>query len=263
MMTFGLLSFACAKAIPPGPVALPEQPPQAEPAEEAVDPTPEPVPLPQPASAPPLPQTWRIPEEEPRSFAEAITAARALRGTFDAKVTSFTPGRDGGAPSSKDFERVNVLVDQTSRKYATAYHAPDATPATRVDSLREAAAMILAWSRRLDEAGLSRAPAGFRSDPSLSLTFEDVANGPAKRWREEGLALVGLCVDMVRGTSIDTPATRDCASLKQAYAAILTTRAKSAPLAPPRPKPEAAGCACDPGDPLCSASMSGWCRPAQ
>jgi hypothetical protein len=213
---------------------------------------------------PALPISWSHTYGHNKPFAEAIQSARKVRSSFESVASSVTPSSDGGLPSAKEFERVSALLDQGSRQFAAAYHAPDATPSSRVDTLREAAAMILAWSRRLDEAGLARAPAHYRSDPSVALTFEDVANGPAKRWREEGLALVTLCVESAKISNIDTAAARECGGMRKTYARIFAERRAPPPAAVGKDAggtTAATGCACDPGDPLCSASMSGWCRP--
>jgi len=134
----------------------------------------------------------------------------------------------------------------------------------RVNTLRDAGDMILAWSRKLDEAGLARAPATFRSDPSVALTFEDVANGPAKRWREEGLALVSMCFEIARANKIDSDQARDCGAMRRSYARVIAAQRPSPSARASMTSTDAGSpnaCACDPGDPLCSASMSGWCRP--
>jgi hypothetical protein len=209
-----------------------------------------------------LPVSWANTFGHNKPFAEAIKTARTSRTSFETVAKTVTTSGDGGLPTPKEFERVSSLLDQGSRQFAAAYHAPDATPTARIDTLREAASMILAWSRQLDEAGLARAPAQYRSDPSVALTFEDVANGPAKRWREEGLALVTLCVESARTSNIDTAAARECGGLRKSYERVLAERRSSKTSAAAGKDAGApTGCACDPGDPLCSASMSGWCRP--
>lgn len=213
-----------------------------------------------------LPVSWANTFGHNKPFAEAIKSARLARTSFESVAKAVTGSTDGGLPAPREFERVSALLDQGSRQFAAAYHAPDATPAARIDVLHEAATMILAWSRQLDEAGLARAPAQYRSDPSVALTFEDVANGPAKRWREEGLALIALCVESARTSNIDSAGARGCSGMRTSYARVLSERAArrpaSATLGKDAGASEAAtGCACDPGDPLCSASMSGWCRP--
>jgi hypothetical protein len=118
-------------------------------------------------------------------------------------------------------------------------------------SAREAATMILAWSRQLDEQGLTRAPAAYRTDATLALTFEDVANGPAKRWRQEGLALVHVCTEAARSENVDTAAAHDCATMRRTYARAVEARVAT----------DAGACGCHPGDPLCSVTMNGWCPP--
>lgn len=256
-------------AFVPQPVTLPAQPPPPR-SERPLEPTPTDaagdgaahdadVDREERAPATALPVSWAETFGHTRPFAEAMALARGTRATFDSAVASGITSADGGPPAPRRFEQASSLLDQASRRFAAAYHAPDATAGDKVDALREAAAMILAWSRTLDEAGLARAPASYRSDPSIALTFEDVANGPAKRWREEGVALVQRCVDSARASRIDSPAARDCTAMRQVYVHVLARRA------PTRVDAGAASdtgaCACDPGDPLCSASMSGWCRP--
>jgi hypothetical protein len=243
----------------PQPIELPAQPSAAE----------EPAPVAEPipaiiiaaphaaeldAGAPALPVSWSVTFGHTRTFVEAIRIARTARASFDV-IAATSVVTDAGTPTPKQFERASSLLDQGSRQFAAAYHAPDASSANKIDALREAADMILAWSRRIDEAGLARAPATYRSDSAVALTFEDVANGPAKRWREEGLALVHLCIESARASGISSPSARDCSTMRQSYARVIGKK----PLA--MADAGASGCACDPGDPLCSASMSGWCRP--
>jgi hypothetical protein len=133
-----------------------------------------------------------------------------------------------------------------------AFHAPDVTPGEVVVALREAGAMLLAWALRLDELGLVRVPAAYGA--TVALTYEDYATGPAKRWRSEALALLALCVERARVDAITSPAATDCASFKQTYARVFPRAVRRTDGGSP------SACACDPGDPLCTA-MTGWCQP--
>ncbi|MBX3204644.1 MAG: hypothetical protein KF764_06215 [Labilithrix sp.] len=254
----------------PQPVAIPAQPAREAPVEVAVTEVAVPEPAPEPVveldagtpDPPELPLSWSVAFGHTLPFAEAMRIARSSRTAFEGAAASTVSQADGGAPAPRQFERASSLLDLTSRRFAAAYHAPDADAASKLDALREAAAMLLAWSRRLDEVGLARAPAAYRSERAVALTFEDVADGPAKRWRAEGIALVQLCVESARSSRLDTPATRECSAMRQTYARVIARQAR-APRAPDAggDRREPNGCACDPGDPLCSASMSGWCRP--
>jgi hypothetical protein len=94
----------------------------------------------------------------------------------------------------------------------------------------------------------------------VALTFEDVAHGPGERWRQEGIALVDLCIVQARSAGIDGPTARQCGALRRSVvgsAGARTSRPAKKPLRDGRVN----GCACAFGDPLCSASMSGWCHP--
>ncbi|MDF2695323.1 MAG: hypothetical protein K0S65_3706, partial [Labilithrix sp.] len=183
-----------------------------------------------------------------RSHVGSKNVGRIFRGTsrasFEAAAATSLLRSDGGAPSAKQFERANAWLDMTSRQLAAAYHAPDATDGNKIDALHQAASMILAWSRKLDELGLARAPASYRADPSIALTFEDVASGPAKRWRSEGAAPARHCVESARASHIESQAARECRTMLATYARVLA-HPRDAGAAPP-----ATACACDPGDPL-------------
>jgi hypothetical protein len=215
------------------------------------------------AGASDLPIAWtKGPAQKPIPFAPAMTNATSSRKNFDAVMASLP---DAGVPSASTFGRGANFVDYTGRLYATAYYASDATPAQKIDALRAAAEMELAWSRRLDELGLEKMPESWRTDPSLALTWEDMTTGPVKRWRKEGLALVELCVATARETKIDTPSARACLAMRRNISrVVLPAEPKSvknakgdAGIAP------TAGCVCDKGDPLCSATMNGWCAPTR
>ncbi len=282
MLALSLAALAACvakQATPPAsePIALPVQPdpPAAEPASE-----PEPPSLATMSdqeavwaaelkeSKVDLPASWtQGPAAKPVPFAGAMKNATLSQKNFEAVLASLRERGDGGLPSPSAFGRGASYVDYTSRLFATAYYAIDATPAGKVDALRAAAEMELQWSRRLDELGLEKMPDAWRTDPSIALTFEDMTTGPVKRWRKEGLALVELCVATAREAKLDTPSARSCLAIR---------RAISPKVLPPEPKtaknandaadagaPPKSGCACDPGDPLCSATMNGWCAKAR
>jgi hypothetical protein len=204
-----------------------------------------------------LPVAWKTAFGQTRPYAVAMTEARATRAAWEKAARSVAPNPDGGTPSGKPFEDARALLERGSRGYAAAYHAPDATPTQQLDAIREAAEMILAWSKRLTLAGLADTPPLYRSDPSIALTFEDVAHGPVRRWLDEGTALLELCVQEARLARLDTPAARTCTALAQPHKAALAKRASGAADG----GRGANGCACAFGDPLCSASMSTWCHP--
>ena len=258
-----------AAAVPgsfvPQPAVIPAQPPPAEIVVADVEDTAQvpievaPSELEVDAGPPALPMSWARTFGHTQPFAEAIRAARAARSSFEAAAAASLSPVDGGAPPARRFAEANALLDLASRRFAAAYHAPDATEGNQIATLREGAEVLLSWSRRLDELGLARAPASYRTDPSIALTFEDVAVGPAKRWREEGVALVLRCVELGRSPGARAEsALRDCAAMRRTYDHVVRRRTAADAGAG---RADEGACACDPGDPLCSASMSGWCRP--
>lgn len=91
-------------------------------------------------------------------------------------------------------------------------------------------------------------PVAWRADPAVVSTFEDIAIGPTRRWRDEARVLARQCIDTARDSGVLTDAARRCAALRTGT----PQKAKRGP------DPNA-GCACSPGDPLCSASLGGWC----
>jgi hypothetical protein len=242
---------------PPQPIAIPTQPEQEAtslPPERmegpvAIEPS---VVVVGDAGEPPLPISWAVTFGHTRPFSEALRIARSSRASFDATAAQL--GVDGGTPAATQFERANALLEQTSRRFAAAFHAPDTTPANKLDALREASEMLVGWSLRLDQSNLRDAPVAYRSNPGVALTFEDVASGPVRRWHQEALALLQLCIESARANHLETSSSaRECVRLRKENARVRT-----------RLRPDAGmstGCACDFGDPLCSASMSGWCRP--
>ncbi|MBS2016492.1 MAG: hypothetical protein JST00_26645 [Deltaproteobacteria bacterium] len=261
---------ACGKeALPDAPPSIPAQPASidvvvSEPIAAAATTAPlsAPTPSPRQESAPappepvadPLPATWSGPSIPKLAFADAMARARAARDDF----TRLGPApRAAAADASVDdpqkawFAKAYPAVDRASRMYAAAFHAGDAAREGRIDAIAEAAELVLTLSQRLDELGLAAMPVAWRTDPALASTFEDVAVGPTRRWRDEARALAKQCVETARATGVVTPAAKTCASLPTGARAKVAKRASDA----------GASCACDPGDPLCSASLGGWCGP--
>jgi|GEM_PF-2782485 len=225
-------------------------------------------PLPAPAAAPPrelpattaasepldagteeLPRAWSDPAIPKLAFADALQRARSARDAF----VHLTPprivtGADAGAdsPLKRWFTAAHVLVDRASRMFAAAFHAADAPREGRIDAIAEAAELALDMSIRLDDAGLVAMPPTWRSDPAVAGSFEDVAVGPTRRFREEARTLARACIETARELAVATAAARRCATLRTG--------------APPvRRNKDAGACACSAGDPLCSASLGGWC----
>lgn len=261
-----LLLAACGKEAvrDPSSTTIPAQPP----AEVVVaDPIARPTPF-EPASAPPLdvppadstqeplPPAWTGPAIPKLGFADAMTRARAARDSF---TRLGPPPQPTGAPdaAAEDprkgwFTKAYAAVDRASRMYAAAFHAADASREGRIDAIAEAAELDLAMSQKLDDVGLGAMPIAWRSDPSIASTFEDVAVGPTRRWREEARALAKQCVETARSIGVATESARKCVTLPTGARAKLAKKG-----APDGGTP----CACDPGDPLCSASLGGWCGP--
>ncbi len=193
----------------------------------------------------PLSGAWAATFGHTLSYADAMRNVATARAAFLAASKPLFES-DGGVPAPEEFQKANAQMDLLNRRFAGAYYAPNATKDERLAVLEEASVTLLRWERRLDEVGLHVTPATYRSDRRLSLTFEDVTEGPAKRWRNEGYQLSKLCLER--------------AACKQLHDTYKTAMAKQgAPAKTPAP----AECACHPGDPLCSATMSGWCRPTK
>ena len=146
------------------------------------------------------------------------------------------------------FGQAQTFVDQASRMYAASFHAPDAPREGRIDAIAEAAELDMTMARSLDEAGLGSLPVAWRANPAVASTFEDIAIGPTRRWRDEARVLARQCIDTARDSGVLTEAARRCAALRT-----------GTPLKAKRGPDPNAGCACSPGDPLCSASLGGWC----
>jgi hypothetical protein len=190
------------------------------------------------------------------SFADALRKARSARDAYGrlaapgAATASAAAARDAGLKTW--FTRAQALTDVASRSYAAAFHAPDASREGRIDAIAEAAELDMTMARNLDEAGLGSLPVAWRSDPAVPSTFEDIAVGPTRRWRDEARVLARQCVDSARDSGVITEAARRCAALRTGAPIKVTVRhgADAGAGAP---------CACAAGDPLCSASLGGWC----
>jgi hypothetical protein len=194
-----------------------------------------------------MPKTWAGPVVPGLAFTDALRKARGARDAFGRLAAP--PATAKEAVIKAWFAQAQVQVDQASRMYAAAFHAPDAPREGRIDAIAEAAELDMTMARSLDDAGLGSMPVAWRSDPAVASTFEDIAIGPTRRWRDEARVLARQCVQTARDQAVLTEAARRCAALRTG--------------APPKTARHAAdagaGCACDPGDPLCSASLGGWC----
>lgn len=240
-----LLSCAsCAEAKstePPPAVVIVAAPPPAVPeapkvAEVVVPPAPE---------REELPPLWTLdaPNVPHLGFFEALQRARIARDHWKKLVP---PASDEPARKAW-FVQVATIADEASRYYASAFHSADASGPQRVDAIAEAAELDAAIARKLDELGLDKMPDGWRTEPAIRSTFEDVADGPARRWRDESRALAKHCVEVSKSSHLSADAVTRCTVLRS------TTGAKLA-------KGDASPCGCSPGDPLCSASLGGWCK---
>ena len=195
-----------------------------------------------------MPKAWAGPIVPGLGFTDALRKARGARDAFGRLAV---PAATAKEPVVKVwFAQAQVQVDQASRMYAAAFHAADAPREGRIDAIAEAAELDMTMARSLDDAGLGSMPVTWRADPAVASTFEDIAVGPTRRWRDEARVLARQCVQTARDQAVLTDAARRCAALRT-----------GAPLRTGRRGADAgtAGCACDPGDPLCSASLGGWC----
>jgi hypothetical protein len=194
-----------------------------------------------------MPKTWLGPIVPGLGFTDALRKARGARDAFGRLPV---PAANAKEPVVKAwFGQAQVQVDQASRMYAAAFHAADAPREGRIDAIAEAAELDMTMARTLDDAGLGSMPVAWRADPAVASTFEDVAVGPTRRWRDEARVLARQCVQTARDQAVLTEAARRCAALRT-----------GAPQKTARHGADAgAACACDPGDPLCSASLGGWC----
>lgn len=223
---------------PPAPVAKPVAPPRPLPVVVPSEPEPE---------VEPLPKAWAAPIVPVLGFSDALRKGRAARDAFERLAPP--PPNAKEAIQKTWFGQAQMLVDQASRMYAGAFNAKDATREGRIDAIAEAAELDMTMARTLDEQNLGSMPAAWRSDPAVAGTFEDVEVGPTRRWRAEARVLTRQCIDTARVTNVVTDAARRCAALRTGVPVKLARQAPDA----------GAGCACSPGDPLCSASLGGWC----
>jgi hypothetical protein len=240
--------------VPDPPTDLQVGPAPTEAPTERPDPPSLPVP-PRPDEAReeiPLSGTWAATFGHTVKYAQARVEADDAFTRFQIAAKPLFDLKDGGALDPNDFQKANAQVDLMNRKFAAAYYAPDVKKEQRIDVLERASTALLSWADRLDQLGLTKTPPSYRTDHRLALTFEEVTHGPAQRWHGEGLALANLCVDRATKDGVTGPNASNCRINAQKYAVVTT----------PKPKTTApVECACNPGDPLCSATMSGWCRP--
>ena len=194
-----------------------------------------------------MPKTWTGTIVPGLGFVDALRKARSAREAFGRLAA---PAAAAKEPAVKAwFAQAQAQVDQASRMYAAAFHAGDAPREGRIDAIAEAAELDMSMARSLDDAGLGAMPVAWRADPAVASTFEDIAVGPTRRWRDEARVLARQCVQTARDQAVLTEAVRRCAAL----------RTGAPPKAGRRGADAGAACACDPGDPLCSASLGGWC----
>jgi hypothetical protein len=192
---------------------------------------------------------WLSTETSVHAYSVSISNGDWARSKVDALLSSSDAGL-GITPAW--FADVNRRAEDMSSWYAHAFRAPNATPEEKVAVVLTAAESALRLAKRLDDAGLGSMPKTWRADPSLAVTFEDVSMGPAKRWREEGLALVQLCIEAAFDTNVHNASTKKCQALRKAEGTAVIRRAYA------RGDAGAQGCRCAPGDPLCSEPMT-WC----
>jgi len=209
---------------------------------ETADPTVEIVPSGD--AAPTLPPSWGAPEVPSFGFADALKKGRVARAAYEHLGA---PKGTTDAERKAWFSNAGALVDLASRMYAAAFYASDASRDGRIDAIAEAAQLELALAMRLDEAGIIAMPVSWRTDPSVRATFEEIADGPMRRWRDEARGLARSCIAKANETGAETDAARRCRAI---WTAAPNTAHRAG----------AGGCGCVEGDPLCSASLGGWCR---
>ena len=177
-----------------------------------------------------------------------IATARAHRAAVDRAI--------GSRPDAGDlrafFAQNQRLVERANAAYALAARTSDRTDEGRVLAIAEAADLLARWSLALEVADLGTLPRAWRADPSLHLTFEDVAQGPSKRWRAEAATLARHCMDLARRARVSSSEVDRCRGLDLRLGRVTRPAAGAADAG--------AACACDPLDPLCSASLGPWCR---
>lgn len=149
------------------------------------------------------------------------------------------------------YAAVNEKAERASLFYAIAYRAHDATPAQRIDAALEGGRHALGVAKRFEAVGLATLPKAWRAETTLAITFEDVAQGPARRWRDEGRALIQLCIESGAELDVQNASTTLCLDIRKAEGTVAVRRAFARDAG-------ARGCKCSPGDPLCSESAA-WC----
>lgn len=192
---------------------------------------------------------WLSTETSVHAYAVSLSNGDSARSKLEGLLASSDAGL-GVTPAW--FADVNRRAQDMSSWYAHAFRAPNATAEQKVAVVLLAAESALRLAKRLDDAGLGAMPATWRTDPSLAVTFEDVSMGPAKRWREEGLALIQLCIEAAFDVNVHDASTKRCQALRKAEGTAIIRRAYA------RGDAGAQGCRCVPGDPLCS-EPSTWC----
>lgn len=176
---------------------------------------------------------------------DALWAARRLQQALLVEPARDTDGRD--EPRRQWFIHFQEGAERVSTRYAEVFFATDAAVDDRIAAAGEAAEAAFTWAVRLERASLAKLPAAWSHDPRLGLTFEDVAMGPAARWRSQAGTLARLCLHASREHG-DHPIVPTCERLKKVDGA------------PPNDRPPST-CPCASGDPLCSASLGGFCAP--
>lgn len=253
---FAAASYGCgSREAPParGPETIVVERDAGEaPEEVASDPAPPsgPAPAAEPLPLPDLSPVWRTAGDASLRHAEELAAARELRARL---ARGTMRAADAGAAALLSFTTAQALVERTSATYARAATATDASEAGRVEAMSEAADVMLGWAASLDRAGLATLPASWRTDATVRVSFEDVSQGPTKRWRAEGAALARHCASVAHEAHLATPAATKCKELHARVGRVV----KGAPSK--GADAGASGCACDPLDPLCSSSLGPWC----
>lgn len=170
----------------------------------------------------------------------------------NALANRWLDGADAGAGVTPQwFAGVEHSGEAASRQYANAYRARDASNAEKIAAVLAGAENALGIAKRLDEVGLVHLPPDWRTHAGLALTFEDVAVGPVSRWRDEGHALVQLCIEIGSDWKVDDANVAKCKALRKLGGRVAIRRAFARDAG-------ARGCRCQPGDPLCSENVS-WC----
>lgn len=192
---------------------------------------------------------WLSTETSVHAYSVSVGNGDLHRSKVDALLGSSDAGL-GVTPAW--FADVNRRAQDMSSWYAHAFRAPNATSEQKIAVVLVAAESALRLAKRLDEAGLGAMPKTWRTDPTLAVTFEDVSMGPAKRWREEGRALVQLCIESAFDMNVHDASTKKCQALRKTEGRAVIRRAYA------RGDAGARGCRCAPGDPLCSEPAT-WC----